>query len=244
MNYSRVTVCMVIYFLSASGIGFADGLIHQLPKDGSWVEYELTGSGLTPTGEVRMTTTGTVTLKSVGQEKVDGKSFRWIELEVAMEAKTTRGLRSRRIDDYKLLIPEDDLAAGKDPLAHVSRLFKKDVRGFVTEHNLNEGAAEKLKGIATWISKPLEKSEQKKGVELKTPGGTFKCTQINGTKAGDSEGVSMDLETWVTDQAPFGVAAYQVKSKRKEGSNSFELKLVKTGTGAKSSVVPEEKKQN
>lgn len=243
MNYSRCTVCMVICFLSAASFSRADGLIHKLPKDGSWVEYELTGSGLTPTGEVRMTTTGTVTVKSVGQEKVDGKSCRWIEMEIAMEAKTSRGLRSRRIDDYKLLIPEDDLAAGKDPLAHVSRLLKKDVRGFVTEHNLKDGAAEKLKGLATWISKPLGKSEQEKDVELKAPDGTYKCTRISGKQAGDSEGVEMDLETWVTDQVPFGVAAYQVKTQRKEGSNSFELKFVKTGTDAKSSVVPEEKKQ-
>lgn len=243
MNSLHRAMMAAVVFLSIGSMAFADGLIQRLPKDGSWVRYDVKGSQASESGEVAVKLTGTVILKSVGQEMIDSKPGRWIEVEFEMDAATARGLRSRRIEAYKLLLPEEDLVAGKDPLAHVSKLFKKDVRGFVTDVDLNQDAVSKLAFLRGWLIKPLEKTRQTKDVELQTPAGAYKCTQISGTRPGEMEGVTEEFDTWQTDEVPFGVAGYRFGFDRKKSRGTYELKFAKSGTDAKTSVVPEEKEK-
>src|SRR5690348_16818153 len=75
----------------------ADGSIQQLPTDGSWVPFEVTGEGRNPAGEIGVTLKGTLTLKSVGREMLDGAECRWIETESKIEF--TRGDRNEEVSD-------------------------------------------------------------------------------------------------------------------------------------------------
>src|SRR6516165_9575988 len=110
-----LTTATVFALLAPSAV--ADGLIQQLPSDGSWVRYDVTGEGRSPTGEVGVTHQGTLTLKSVGRETVDGTECRWIETETKIEF-TRAGRNEEFTDVLKLLIPEKFLAADQNPRAH------------------------------------------------------------------------------------------------------------------------------
>src|SRR5690242_6771042 len=69
--FNRLLAVFVLFVLQAPAR--ADGLIHQLPADGTWARFDVTGEGRGPNGELRVTMAGTITVKSVGQGSADGK---------------------------------------------------------------------------------------------------------------------------------------------------------------------------
>jgi hypothetical protein len=80
-------------------------------------------------------------------------------------------------------------------------------------------------------------------VELKVPGGIFLCTHVSGKETSETGDTDVAIQTWLTDEAPFGVAAYRhSKMRKKEGESLggrwMELKLASSGTDAKSSIDP------
>ena len=240
---SITAIAAMALFIAPDSVVVADGLIHQLPKDGSWAQYDVTGEGLTPTGDVRVTVTGKVTVKSVGQEKVDGVDCRWIEIESEMDARSVRGPRSWSTEDYKLLIPEKRLVAGQNPRAHVLKAWMKDTRGFVTEVDLKAEKPSRVDRLDELLNGGLPNPEKRERVELNVPGGIFLCTHVSGKETSESGDTDLAIQTWLTDEAPFGVAAYRhSKMRKKEGESLggrwMELKLAKSGTDAKSSIDP------
>jgi hypothetical protein len=79
---------------------FGDGLIYQLPSDGSWVRYKLSEEGTAvitfPPGDPappgpggstpsRAKIRGSLELRSVGKVDMDGEACRWIELKLEAE---------------------------------------------------------------------------------------------------------------------------------------------------------------
>ncbi len=240
---SLATILALTLIMANVSAVVADGLIHQLPKDGSWVQFDMTGEGLSPTGEVTVTIEGTVTVKSVGQEQIDGTDCRWIEIETEMEARRARGIRSRRIEDFKLLIPEKHLTAGQNPRAHVLKAWTKDTRGIVKELDLKSEEARAVQSLDELLNGGLPNPEKIDGAELKAPGGTFKCTHLSGKELSKSGEIDLAIQTWLSDEVPFGVVAYRHTKMRKKGDESLggrwmELKFAKSGTDAKSTVVP------
>jgi hypothetical protein len=230
-------------FIVPGTVVVADGLIHQLPKDGSWVQFDVTGESLTPAGLVRATLKGTVTVKSVGEEKVDGIDCRWIEIESEMDARSVRGQRSWSTEDYKLLIPEKNLATGQNPRTHVLKAWTKDTRGVVTEVDLKDGKPTARGRLEELLNGGLPNPEKHAAVEIKAPGGTFRCTHTEGKEISESGDIDLAIQTWLTDEVPFGVAAYRhAKTQKREGqllgSKWMELKFAKSGTDAKSSIDP------
>jgi hypothetical protein len=230
-------------FALAAGTARAEGLIHKLPQDGSWAQFELTGERLNTKGDVEATVEGMVTLKSVGTEEVDGSRCRWIELVVEREARARRGMRSRSSDVTKLLIPEKYLAAGENPREHVIKGYRQDIRGVAIELNLKAPAIPALQEFEDYFHGPLAKQEKTASIESQVPGGKFTCVQVSQSAEGPEGEKPLSTKTWLTDDVPFGVAEYRIERPLKRGnellgSRSLELKFAKSGTDAKSSLTP------
>ena len=115
-----LTTAAAFALLTSSAV--ADGLIQKLPTDGNWVRFDMTGEGRSPSGDVGVTLKGTLTLRSVGRETVDGAECRWIEIETSIEFQ--RGGTTTQVGEVlKLLIPEKFLAADQNPRAHVLKAW-------------------------------------------------------------------------------------------------------------------------
>ncbi|HEV3163383.1 MAG TPA: hypothetical protein VGZ22_05040 [Isosphaeraceae bacterium] len=227
--------------LAHVSVVIADGLIHQLPKDGSWVRFDATGEGLSPGGEVTLTLKGTVTVKSVGMEVVDGTICRWIEIETGMEASGARGPRGPQTEVFKLLIPEKHLVPGQNPRDHALKAWKKDTKGADRELDLKGDDARAVASLDELLNAGLAKSEKRDGVEIKVPGGTFRCTHLNGRESPEAGNVDLEIQTWLTDEVPFGVVAYRHTKMRKNegqslGGRWMELKFAAAGADAKSAI--------
>ncbi len=219
----------------------ADGLIQQLPTDGSWVRFDVTGEGRSPAGEVGVTLKGTLTLRSVGRETVDGTECRWIETETKIEF--TRADRNEEVTDIlKLLIPEKFLTVDQNPRAHVLKARKKDRQG-VRELDLKGKDAREVESQDELFHAPLPGAKRDEAIEFKAPGGTFQCMHLSAkstSKRGNSD-VDFTTETWLTDKVPFGVAGYRHGMSRSangasQGARTMELKVAESGTGAKSAI--------
>lgn len=239
------TVCGTILlaaltFVASVSVAVADGMIHELPADGSWVRFDVTGEGQKPGGEVAISLKGSLTLKSVGREQVDGIDCRWIEFETTLEFQ--RGDRKgEQTEIFKLLIPEKYLVTGQNPRAHVLKAWKRDAAGATRELDLKGQNAREVESLDELLNGGLVQSEKMEGVEIKTPGGTFACTRLNGKESSASGDIDLETQTWLTDKVPFGVAAYRHSKIRKRAGESLggrwmELKFAKSGTDAKSAV--------
>ena len=222
----------------------ADGLIHRLPPDGSWVQFDVAGEGRGPNGEVRVAMRGTLTVRSVGQDSADGKVCRWIEIETTIEGERN-GQKQQETETWKVLVPEEFLASGQDARAHVVKAFKKNRSGKVHELDVKGKDAQAIESLDEFFHAPLAESRKSEKVELVTPAGTFRCTKVDGkgfSQVGDS-GVDVGTQTWLSDEVPFGVAGYRHEKSRSRGGVNIggrwmELKVAKTGTDAKSALGP------
>ena len=84
----------------------ADGLIYQLPEDGTGVTYDMEIKQTVRGRE--NTTNGTLTIKSVGETILGGENCRWIECKMV-----TRLGRFDQVVISKTLIPEKQLGKGE-----------------------------------------------------------------------------------------------------------------------------------
>ena len=100
---------------------YADGLIFQLPADGTWARYAVQIEGEFKAGKLpaqRLATTSTLTVSSVGEVTRHEQKCRWIELKMESKGK---GMHPEVV--LKMLIPEEYLKRDQDPLAHAVSTF-------------------------------------------------------------------------------------------------------------------------
>lgn len=110
-----VLVCLLLSGASLSPAD-ADGLVYQLPNDGTWAVYTVRGATNAGAGDWGMN--GTLRIASVGRVVVAGLPCRWIETR--LDLAVTRGDQSTPIRHlYRVLIPERHLTRGESPLDHV-----------------------------------------------------------------------------------------------------------------------------
>jgi hypothetical protein len=107
--------------LSTVGTIRADGLLYRLPEDGTWMRYSFKQTMALSKNEM-MNVEGTLTLGSVGQEKIKNETCRWIE--IVIEAKLPDEGRTVK-SVFKALIPEKRLKKGEEPLGHWVRGWAK-----------------------------------------------------------------------------------------------------------------------
>ncbi len=103
----------------------ADGLLQQLPEDGSWARFDVETQIYKRTGEPGTKFTGSFTISSVGKATVDGEPCRYIELKSFSKSSKPDGGEAQEgtVNIHKFLIPEKRLAAGESSLEHVRRGF-------------------------------------------------------------------------------------------------------------------------
>ena len=220
----------------------ADGILGQLPPEGSWAEFEVAGEGIDASGKVSVTLKGTLKLSSVGREMRDGEACRWIELETAIEIE--RGdKKGEQTETLKLLIPEQFLARGQNPAAHALAAWKQTGQGAARELDLQGDDARELASMDELFHESLNLQETRQGVEYAAPAGKFLCKQVHAKQVPEDRAapVEFSTQTWLSDKVPFGVVAYRYDKMRSQGGVSLggrwmECKLAKTGKDAKSKI--------
>lgn len=184
----------------------ADGLIQKLPKDGSKVVYEMNAVHTEGDGRVRKFD-GTLSVASVGTEKVDGADCRWIEVNFTMKHEG----RERKVI-AKVLIPESDLGQGKFPLANVKRGWIR-MRDGRKPDKLNDPFSRKGGPLPALLPTPLSDVKKLKAAEVKTGIGKLTCKGLTGKTSyeqGDAKRTDkfvVEYESRLSDKTPFGVAA-------------------------------------
>jgi hypothetical protein len=218
----------------------ADGIIHELPPDGSWVRFDTTGGARKPDGTLAVSLKGRMTLRSVGSETIDATACRWIEIETTTEFQ--RGDEKGEVTEiYKLLISEKHLASYENPRAHVLKAWRKDAKGVVGELNMRGDGAKAVERLDELFHARFSKSEKQEGVENKTPARNFRCTKVDAHEAAEPANVEISTQTWLTSDVPFGIAAYRHSKARKRdgvslGERWLELKVAEVGKDAKSAL--------
>src|SRR5487761_1132377 len=152
-QFRSYVLCLVLAGTYATA--FADGLIYQLPEDGAWTRFKVTGDAVPPDGTVKVTLHGTPTVRSVGRAVIDSQPFRWIELESEMTFQKG-GKPALANELIKILVPEGDLAKGKNPLAHVVRAYRGMSAETLRELDLTGNDARDVQGMDEIFHGPLK----------------------------------------------------------------------------------------
>jgi hypothetical protein len=210
---------MALAVALASSSARADGFVHRLPKDGSWVLYALRGVEEDEnSSEPDMVMTGTLRIASVGSAKVDDEPCRWIEMTMSWKGEQDGRDAREGEETCKLLIPEKYLTKGEAPADHILRGWqKKSFRGKESPpRELNLFHAKPYAGFASvFLLGPPENLEKlgEKVVESKL--GKLPCKGFKGTQhvefpAPDgSFEAPLETEVRLHEKAPFGVVTFQ-----------------------------------
>lgn len=222
----------------------AGGIIRELPPDGGWVRFAVVGETKEP-GRTAAAFSGTLTIRSVGSEIIDGEPCRWIEIETAIEHKAADAPGSSGI--FKLLIPEKHLSGAEDPRQHVLRARKKvgdRVVNLMVE-GADAGAISRLPfmtfpGTAfdEFFHAPLPEVGKMEWVRLETPVRRLVCRLIEARKPASPGGsTEVTTKTWLSQSIPFGVAQYRYTRSLGSGrSRTVQLTVTQTGDDAKSAI--------
>ena len=246
-------VAVVWSIVSGSAIG--DGLIFRLPADGTWARYATKTDGEVSSKELPkmdLAMTGTLTLSSVGQATRSQQKCRWIELKSETKAKEAYPKLV-----LKMLIPEDRLKRGDDPLSHCVLTFfdpkpvdSKGIKSYIDEgFNRVQYEIDRFRDV---FPPPLDNSKGVPRETIETPAGKFEDCEIlvgtfdyDGPLLGDGRSVfKATYRIAVHSQAPFGVVRMQCEMEgceiHGEFSGSFKAKktlmLDEIGKGATSDL--------
>jgi hypothetical protein len=145
----------------------------------------------------------------VGSESREGKDMKWLELRMV-------GDQPDKAMVYQMLTPgspgemtevrEVVFKTGERPAMKMNAMMVGMIRGQLQKNS-------SLSNLCEGVTPAGEET-------VEVPAGSFKAVRLHNTK--------YDADTWVSSKVPF----YMVKSKGKD----FELSLVRSGDGAKSSI--------
>ena len=233
-------VAVVLVASSARG----DGLVYQLPPDGSWVRFRATMSHDAPGGQgepAKMN--ATFTMRSVGSETVEGEKCRWIEMELAPANPPDAQQGAPGGPPHvvcKLLLQEKNLQEGKDPLARIVKGWLK--QGDQEPQELTDPHSERAGPVPAFLSAPLDNVKKLDKKTLDTKLGKLECPGLAGQRdyaQGDAN-TTVKFETRLHDKAPFGVVSstlhYQTPRARGPEAGTLTLDLDDTGKDAKSAL--------
>src|SRR5262245_12381602 len=218
--------------LLASGTSQAEGLLYQLPEDGSWVRFDIQYTFKIAGMEKAGQGTGTMTMASVGKVREGREPCRWIEFKLVLK---DSGMEHTLI--RKLLIPEKYLKKGENATKHV-------VRGWAKFNKEDVARAVPFHGRwPAYLCGPFEDEKKLEKQLVKSKLGALKCEGVTGWiqfKEGDRH-TKVTFETRLHEKAPFGVvstrALFEVKRNGK-GHETIDgtLKLTDFGKNAKTAL--------
>jgi hypothetical protein len=249
LNHSERTMPMkrtcnllaLLMLISLPTAAVADGLLYQLPNDGSWVRYDMTlemsrgGQVQKMTGEVTMMVTGTVT--------ENGKACRWVEFKWVQNP-PPGAQQKGHTTLIKVLIPEENLKTSKDPV-------KNRVRGWLQERadsGIEALTDDEVGPLPAFLANTLDNGKKLKAKELVTKLGKLECEGVSGSTTFEegSKTATVTMEIRKHTKAPFGVvwAKMNYQTKRKDGPmrdrGTLTFTLAEVGKNAKS-VLPDSK---
>jgi hypothetical protein len=215
----------------AGGTARADGFVYQLPGDGWWVKYHMEGTS--ERNGMQVSTTGSLTLSSVGRTQENGVDCRWIEIERKVQRNDTEFTIVT-----KLLIPEKYLKKGQSPLDHV-------VRGWVQFRDNEPREIDTSSGIgssALYLAGPLNEAKKLAKEEVDSKLGRLACEGVSGKTEymGRFGTTRATVQLRLNEKAPFGVVQARVDSEtERDGQvrkSTATYKLADVGTGATSAL--------
>jgi hypothetical protein len=242
MQY-RVFPFVAVAWSIIGSLAHADGLVFQLPPDGTWAHYAVKTDGEFGLGDgpkQKLAITGTLTISSVGEVTQTEQKCRWIELK--WESKT-KAVYPKLV--LKILIPEDRLQRGKDPLAHARLTFfnpkpvdKEKVESFIDKgFNRIQYEIDRFRDV---FPRPLDHPKSLPRETVETQAGKFEdCEVLTGRSDYDGpllgDGRSVFKATYrivVHPKAPFGVVSMQIETEGREisGEGAVSIKAKKTLT--------------
>ena len=242
LSPGRLTLAMAALFLASWAR--ADGLLYQLPEDGSWVRFHVRmtmepGGGEAEAGKM----TGALTMRSVGQETVEGDKCRWIELELVPDKPAGDQQAPPHGPPHiimKVLLPEQNLQKGKEPLQHLVKGWMKE--GDEEPRELKDPNSEHTGPLPAFLSGPLKDVKELDKTTIDTKLGKLECDGItanNVYKQGEAV-TTVQFETRLHDKAPFGVVNSKMQYDSKRGDNeekgTLSLEFDDSGHDAKSSL--------
>jgi len=209
----------------------ADGLIFELPADGTWARYVVKTEaefGFKGAQPQRVSLERTLTVSSVGQLMRNDQTCRWIELELENKG-GEQGAYSKLI--LKLLIPQEYLRRGEDPLAHPVLTFfdpkPSDRKAPLLESYIDQGFNRiqyEIDRFRNVFPKPLDNPTKLKPETVETPAGKFEnCEVLGGTSDLDGQLVNngrmayhATYRLFLHAKAPFGLVAMHAEMKGTE----------------------------
>jgi hypothetical protein len=219
--------------LIASLIGssaFADGLVFQLPPDRTWARYAVKHDGEFGHGnepKQKLTGDGAVTVSSVGQVTRNEQKCRWIEVKQESKAHVSGDGDVSNINVLKMLVPEDRLQRGQDPLsrAHLAYFNPKDGDkvGLPVDVGFNRIQYE-IDRFRNVFPKPLDNSQSLARETVETLAGKFEdCKVLTGISDYDGPLINEGRMAYKTSyrilvhpKAPFGVVSMEIDSEGRE----------------------------
>lgn len=194
----RTTLALVVGLVSFHARARADGLVYRLPEDGTAAVFSMEMQ--IDIGDNEKSVAGSLRVSSVGTDTVDGKACRWIELRM----KSTEA--DDRVQDKvaKLLIPEEELRAGGDPISAVIRAWEREEDD---DPKRMDDPASTRTPIPAFLSGPLENPGAGDDEAVSVEGlGNLDCKTITGRNEFGRGKLKVEYTTARSDRAPFGVA--------------------------------------
>ena len=195
-----ITIVGLLGFAASTQTVRGDGLIYQLPPDGSSVRYDIELI-ITSNGQEN-TLKGSLTISSVGATTVDGAKCRWIEFKHMYT--TNDGLD--RITIAKCLVPEEHLGRGKSPGEHMVRGWIKRVDGQV--HDIKDlGIQPGRVMLDGYLAGSAQNEMELDAVEVDGKLGKLMCPAVSGEKEfrRDYGALRLTFENRLNEKSPFGV---------------------------------------
>jgi len=232
MLFAGLLAAPILVLSASSQTANADGLIYQLPADGTSVRYD-TKVTFTNNGQERMLK-GSLTISSVGQATVDNEKCRWIEFKNV--TKTDQG---ERIMIAKCLIPEKDLGKGKSPGDHTIRGWSKqgDMEPVAFSSDLRSQPGRMM--LVGYLAGPAPNAKDIDKTEIDGPLGKLSCAGVTGEQEfqRDNGSLSINFENRLHEKAPFGVVSAVWKFERKNngqvmGTGTSKMTLAEINTTA------------
>lgn len=217
MKLTFVWLSLALWAVMSYVPAAADGLLYQLPEDGTWVQYE--AKIAMTQGDNTRDATGTLRMSSVGAVTEGGKKCRWIEVNMTM---VING--NKRAIVAKLLVPEAHLKEGGKPV-------ENRVRGWIRMNSgsdIVELADEKPGPLPAFLSNPLTDVKLLKAITVNSKLGDLSCPGLTGhTEFTERRSTNkVTFETRRHERAPFGVVSSKMKiSVEQDGKPAQILKM-------------------
>lgn len=243
----RLEYLIAVGFCFLPTLTWGEGLIYQLPPDGHWASYTIDDTIVESDGKTKQVT-GKLTVSSVGTEKIEGKTCRWIEIALMFEID---GKQVNSVD--KLLLPEESLQKGQEPLKHIYKLHrqygedKEDILKIEDREELQQFSEKANSALGIFLHGPYEKPKPLDKELIDSKLGQRECAGIRAKETTKQRDISVDAEYTIRlhPDAPFGVVQWKAVRKtardgRPGSTMNQNLTLSGFGTGAKSALTDEE----